>query len=319
MVMELKRPSYLELEKTGELEERSERLYELLSPCELCPRKCGVDRLNGELGFCGAGAELLVSSAHPHFGEEAPLVGDFGSGTIFLAGCNLRCIFCQNYDISHQVFGQVTSIKELAVDMLRLQRIGCHNINFVTPTHVTPQLVEGIREAIHGGLKIPIVYNCGGYEKVETLKLLTGIIDIYMPDMKYGRSVEAEKFSNAKNYPEICFRAVAEMHNQVGDLLLDENSIAYRGLLVRHLIMPGDIAGSDEVFKFISEKISKDTYINIMDQYRPEYNAWKFKELSRKPTNDEYLQAVELAKKYGLEHGETYRHRSVLERLRDIL
>lgn len=312
-------PCYLKLFNSNELEKRIDKLNKLMNPCKLCPRECGVDRVSGELGFCGVGSELLISSAHPHFGEEAPLVGDFGSGTIFLAGCNLRCSFCQNYDISHHRIGEVTSIKDLAKDMLRLQKIGCHNINFVTPTHYVPRLVEGISEAAKLGLKIPIVYNCGGYEKVETLKLLDNIIDIYMPDMKYGRSKDAEKYSKAKDYPEVCFKAVSEMHNQVGDLQLNENDVAYRGLLVRHLIMPDNIAGSEEIFKYISENISKDTYINIMDQYRPEFDAWKYKELSRKPTSVEYNHAVELAKKYGLTKGETYRHISIMERLKRSL
>jgi putative pyruvate formate lyase activating enzyme len=259
----------------------------------------------------------MVSGMHPHYGEESPLVGRWGSGTIFLTGCNLRCIYCQNCEISHLGIGEEITSSELVKNMLRLQNSGCHNINFVTPTHYTPQLVEAIAEAAGNGLKIPIVYNCGGYEKLETIKLLDGIIDIYMPDMKYGRSKDAEKYSKAKNYPETCFDAVSEMHRQVGDLKLDTNGIAYRGLLVRHLILPNDISGSEKIFKFLAENVSKNTYINIMDQYRPEFKAWKFEELSRKPTSKEYQAAVELAERKGLSRGETFRHKSLLERIRD--
>jgi len=308
-------PSYLKLAESGELAKRAEQLSLRLTSCNLCPRECGVDRTAGEVGYCKAGAMTTISSAHPHFGEEEPLVGIHGSGTIFLTGCNLKCIYCQNYDISHLGVGEVISTNELAQRMLKLQKIGCHNINFVTPTHFVPQLVEGIDSAIKLGLKIPIVYNCGGYEKVETLKLLEDIVDIYMPDMKYGRSKEAQKYSGAKDYPEVCFNAVSEMHRQVGDLQLDDAGVAYRGLLIRHLVLPNDIAGSERVFKFISEKISKNSYINIMDQYRPEYDAWKFGELSRSVNRKEYEHAVELAKKVGLTRGETYRHESILKKL----
>jgi putative pyruvate formate lyase activating enzyme len=308
-------PGYVNLSASGELQARAEKLKSILEECTLCPRECEVNRLEGEEGFCKSGSTLTVSSAHPHFGEESPLVGTKGSGTIFLAGCNLRCCFCQNYDISHLGVGEPISEKELSSRMLKLQRIGCHNINFVTPTHFIPQLVEGISIAVNDGLNIPIVYNCGGYEKVETLKLLDGIVDIYMPDMKYGRAKEAEKYSKAKNYPEICFKAIKEMHNQVGDLKLNNKGIAYRGLLVRHLVLPGNIAGSEEILKFLAEEISKKTYLNIMDQYHPEFNAWKFKELSRSPSHKEYRETVKLAEKYGLTRGESYRHISKIHEL----
>ena len=302
------RPTYIELIKSGEIETRRKKLNSILGSCTLCPRECKVNRLEGESGFCSAGKLPTISSAHPHFGEESPLVGSAGSGTIFFTGCNLGCIYCQNYDISHLGVGESISIKELAQSMLRLQRIGCHNINFVTPTHYTPQMVEAIIAAESDGLKIPIVYNCGGYEKIETLKLLDGIIDIYMPDMKYGRSAEAEKYSCARDYPKTSFSAISEMHRQVGDLKLDVSGIAYRGLLVRHLVLPNDIAGSEEVFKFLAENISKKTYLNIMDQYQPQFDAWKHEELSRGPTRKEYKRAIDLAKRYGLTRGETYRH-----------
>ncbi len=311
-----KQPGYLRLLEDHELDERIQKLNDLLSPCKVCPRECGVDRITGEEGFCGVGQSIMVSGMHPHYGEEAPLVGRRGSGTIFLTGCNLRCIYCQNCEISHLGIGEVISRAELVKNLLRLQAIGCHNINFVTPTHYTPQLVEVIKFAAIDGLRIPIVYNCGGYEKVETLKLLEGIIDIYMPDMKYGRSKEAEMYSKAKNYPEINFNAIFEMHRQVGDLKIDDDGIAYRGLLVRHLILPNDIAGSEKIFRFLAEKVSKNTYINIMDQYRPEFKAWEFEGLSRRPTSKEYSDAVKLAESYGLTNGETYRHDSIFERLR---
>ena len=309
-------PGYLKLAASGELKERLQRLKSKLENCTLCPRECGVDRTAGEEGFCKMGTTLNVSGTHPHFGEEAPLVGSHGSGTIFLTGCNLRCIYCQNFEISHLGIGEPISEIELSSRMLKLQKIGCHNINFVTPTHFVPQIVEGILLAEKKGLKIPIVYNCGGYEKVETLKLLDGIIDIYMPDMKYGRSEDAKKYSQAKDYPELCFKAVSEMHRQVGDLKMDKKGIAYRGLLVRHLILPSDIAGSDIVFKFLAEKISKRTYINIMDQYHPQFNAYKYEELNQPPSRKEYKDAVKLADSYGLTRGESYRHISML---RDLL
>lgn len=301
-------PSYLKLALSGELLERANKLLATLESCKLCPRGCGVDRTAGEEGFCKAGMTPLVSGMHPHFGEEAPLVGSHGSGTIFLTGCNLGCIFCQNYEISHLGIGKTITIEKLAENMLRLQKIGCHNINFVTPTHFVPQLVQAIAKAAEDGLNIPIVYNCGGYERVEILRLLDDIIDIYMPDIKYGRSKDAKKFSNAKNYPEVCFKAIKEMHKQVGILKLDKTGVAYRGLLVRHLILPNDIAGSNRVYKFLAEQISKKTYINIMDQYHPQFNAWKFHELSRGLDSEEYEKAVELAEKYGLTRGESYKH-----------
>ncbi len=300
-------PSYIALSRSNELDKRIEILNQMLSSCKLCPRECGVDRTIGEEGICKSGTKLMVSGIHPHFGEEAPLVGAHGSGTIFLTGCNLRCVYCQNYEISHLGIGEVITIEEIAKNMLRLQGIGCHNINFVTPTHFVPQLVEAIAIAVKDGLNIPIVYNCGGYEKVEIVRLLDGIIDIYMPDMKYGRPKHADKYSKAKNYPEINFKAVKEMHRQVGDLKLDDLGMAYRGLLVRHLVLPEDLAGSERIFRFLADNVSKKTYINIMDQYRPQYKAWEFTKLGRKPTNKEYNRAVELAKKVGLNRGVRYK------------
>ena len=296
------RPAYLELCESGEIETRIKELYAMLSDCELCPRRCGVNRLKGEKGFCRSSARVKVASAHPHFGEEEVLVGTHGSGTIFLSNCNLGCVFCQNYDISHLGVGYEVSEAELAEMMLELQRLGCHNINFVTPTHFTPQIVAAIKIAAERGLRVPIVYNCGGYESVQTLRLLDGIIDIYMPDIKYSRSESAEKYSKARDYFEVCKSAVREMHRQVGDLVTDERGIAVRGLLIRHLVMPNDVAGSEEILRFVAE-LSKNTYINIMFQYRPMFKAYEYEEINRTVKISEYRKVVETAVKLGLWRG----------------
>jgi len=303
--MEFK-PSYLRLYESGELDERVEELYNILESCELCPRKCGVNRLEGEKGFCEAGKKLMVSSYFPHFGEEDPLVCVHGSGTIFLTHCNLRCIYCQNYEISHLGVGELVSEERVARMMLELQALGCHNINFVTPTHYTPQLVRAIRVAAEKGLKLPIVWNCGGYENVEIVKLLDGIVDIYMPDIKYSSSEVAKKYSDAPDYFERCKEAVKEMHRQVGDLKI-RNGVAYRGLLIRHLVLPNNLAGSEEILKFI-RSLSKNSYVNIMAQYRPEGEAFKYKELNRRPTRDEFMKVIELAKELGLTRGLQDKH-----------
>ncbi|VUT26752.1 MAG: Radical SAM superfamily protein [Candidatus Methanolliviera sp. GoM_asphalt] len=291
--------SYIKLYESGALDERIRELYGILESCELCPRRCGKNRLKGERGFCRSGRELMVSSYGPHFGEEEPLVGTEGSGTIFLTNCNLRCVYCQNYEISHLGIGREVSTERAAEMMIELQRRGCHNINLVTPTHFTPQIARSIRYAIKRGLCLPIVYNCGGYENVETIKLLEGIVDIYMPDIKYSSKEPAKKYSDAPDYFDRCREAVEEMHRQVGDLKMDEDGIAYRGLLIRHLILPDGLAGSKEVLKFVSG-LSKDSYVNIMDQYRPEGEAWDYKELSRRPTRKEFYDAMNMAKGYGL-------------------
>ena len=300
--MEFK-PSYLGLE---ELDERVESLYEILKSCELCPRKCNVNRLEGEKGFCKAGKELKISAHFPHFGEEEPLVGKNGSGTVFLANCNLRCVYCQNYEISHLGIGEEVSVDKAAKIMLELQRLGCHNINLVTPTHYAPQLVKAIKIAAENGLRLPIVWNCGGYENVEIIKLLDGIVDIYMPDIKYSSREVAERYSKAPDYFDRCKEAVREMYNQVGDLKIKEG-IAYRGLLIRHLVLPNGLAGSEEVLKFIAE-LSKNSYVNIMAQYRPEGEAFKYEELNRRPTRDEFLKVIELAVELGLTRGLQPKH-----------
>lgn len=295
-------PGYLALAKSGELNDRIEMLYLKLRQCDICPRNCNVNRLEGHTGYCNADADLVVSSAQPHFWEEAPLVGLGGSGTVFLSHCNLRCVFCQNFDISHRGIGEYMTEEQLADSMLWLQRIGCHNINLVTPTHYTPQLVKTIAIAARKGLRLPIVYNCGGYESVETLKLLDGIIDIYMPDMKYGKPESAKLYSDAPDYFEINKAAVREMHRQVGDLVI-EHDIAWRGLLIRHLILPNDAAGSLNVLEFIAHEISKDSYVNIMLQYRPMYHASEYKEINRSPYVEEYYSVLDMARGYGLHRG----------------
>ncbi len=305
-------PGYIKLYKSGELRERIKKLYRILESCTLCPRECKKNRLKGEKGYCGMGKELVISSIHPHFGEEPELVGNRmlgilggrgGSGTIFLAGCNLLCVYCQNWEISHLRQGEKLTCDELARGMIYLQNRGCHNINLVTPTHFVPQIVESLMVATEKGLNLPVVYNCGGYEKVETLKLLEGIVDIYMPDIKYSDPVVAEKYSNAPDYFEQCKKAVKEMHRQVGDLKIDSKGIAYQGLLIRHLVLPNDLAGSEEILKFIAEEISRDTYVNIMAQYRPEYRARDYEELNRQPSFLEYAKVINMAKKWGLYRG----------------
>jgi len=296
-------PSYIRLFEKGELQQRIRVLKESLKECRLCPRECGVNRLNGEVGVCQAGLEPVVSSAFPHFGEEPPLVGYQGSGTIFLTYCNLRCIFCQNYDISHLGNGEPITSSDMARVMVRLQEMGCHNINFVTPTHYVPQIVASLPEAIEKGLRLPIVYNCSGYESIEVIRLLEGVVDIYMPDVKYMDGKYSKQFSNAPDYPEIIKEVLKEMHRQVGDLTANSKGIAERGLLIRHLVMPHGVASSEAVFRFIAEEISVHSYVNIMDQYRPEYRAHECPEINRRITRKEYQEATQWAKRYHLYRG----------------
>jgi putative pyruvate formate lyase activating enzyme len=274
-----------------------------LEACDICPRRCGVDRLKDERGFCRSGRRARVAGFAPHFGEEAPLVGKNGSGTIFFSGCNLSCVYCQNYDISQEDAGQEVSAASLAGIMLSLEQQSCHNINFVTPTHVVPQILEALVLAREEGLSIPLVYNSSGYDCVETLRLLEGIFDIYMPDAKYGSDEPALKYSNAPNYTGIMKEAIREMHRQVGDLAIDEDAIARHGLLVRHLVLPENAARTDEVVRFLSQEISPKTYLNVMDQYRPEYHACRFSELCRPLREREYAHALRLAAQAGLTRG----------------
>jgi putative pyruvate formate lyase activating enzyme len=245
------------------------------------------------------GKELIVSSYGPHFGEERVLVGRCGSGTIFLTGCNLLCVYCQNYEISHLMVGDVMGEETVAGIMLHLQQRGCHNINFVTPTHFAPHLVKALRIAAKRGLQLPIVWNCSGYENVEVIALLKGIVDIYMPDIKYGAGTSAKRYSNASDYFARCAESVREMHRQVDDLKVDATGVAYRGLMVRHLVLPDNLAGSDAVLTFLRD-LSRDTYVNIMDQYRPKGGAWEFRELSRPVTREEYARVLASAKRLGL-------------------
>ena len=293
-------PAYLGLLKSGEFEDRIRSITRRLSSCDLCPRHCSVNRLKGETGHCGIGKKVLIASYGPHLGEEAPLRGWRGSGTIFFSGCNLSCIFCQNSDISQRRTGKPATGSELAKIMLELQSRGCHNINLVSPTHVISQITEAVYLAALSGLNLPIVYNSGGYDSIHVLKDLDGIIDIYMPDMKYSSGDVAEELSGVGDYPEMNRMAVLEMHGQVGDLLLDRNGIALRGLLVRHLVLPNGRAGSSSILEFIAEQISKDTYLNIMDQYRPAYNAFQIESINRRISGKEYQDVLDEANFLGL-------------------
>lgn len=299
-------PAYLDLHQTGELQRRAKAAELLLDPCRVCPRECLAQRLQGKTGVCGVADQAMVSSYGPHFGEERPLVGFGGSGTIFLAHCNLCCIFCQNFQISQRDEGRIVSARDLAQMMLDLQRMGCHNINFVTPTHQVPQILRALPIAVEGGLQMPLVYNCGGYESLEMLRLLYGVFDIYMPDFKYADADTAKKYSQAGNYPEVAKAALRVMHRQVGDLTLDRRGIARRGLLVRHLVLPNNLAGTAEVVQFLAE-LSDDTYVNIMDQYRPCYRAHEYPLLARRPTKKELDEARQLARTAGLYRLDGYR------------
>jgi putative pyruvate formate lyase activating enzyme len=293
-------PSYLKLFREGKLSGRTEKAIALMASCSLCPRECQVSRLEGELGYCETGRKARVSSYNAHFGEESPLVGRYGSGTIFVSSCNLLCSFCQNYEISHLKEGVEVEPEHIAAMMLQLSERGCHNINFVTPTHVVPQLLEALILAAEQGLKIPLVYNSGGYDKVETLELLEGIFDIYMPDFKFWEGKWAERYCQAPDYPEVAMAALKEMHRQVGDLLIDDQGMALRGLLVRHLVMPDKIAGSEKVFEFLVKEISADTYVNVMDQYRPCGEAHKDEHINRRLSSQEFRDATDTARNAGL-------------------
>jgi putative pyruvate formate lyase activating enzyme len=294
-------PAYARLEQEGELTRRIEQAYALFEHCECCPRLCGANRIAGELGTCNAPAVPVIYSAQPHFGEEIPLVGRRGSGTIFFSNCSLRCVFCQNWPISHQGRGKVVRDEDLADMMIGLQRIGCHNINFVTPTHVMPNILGATRIALKKGLRLPLVYNTSGYERVEMVKLLDGVIDIYMPDFKYTNSYKAGKYSDgAYDYPTAARKAIFEMNRQVGELTVDERGVAVRGLIIRHLVMPNGVAGTKKFVKWVADNLSKSTYVNIMSQYRVEYQAYNYPEIARGITAEEFLEAVSWAKEYGL-------------------
>ena len=294
-------PSYLKLAKEGLLSRRAEELYSFYESCHLCPRNCRVDRTRGETGVCQATARVKISSAFPHFGEEGPLVGKGGSGTIFFSNCGLRCVFCQNYTISIEGEGVEITDQKLAETMLKVQSFGCHNINLVTPTHYVPSIVRALEGAVRLGLNIPLVYNTSGYETMEVLKLLEGIIDIYLPDLKYTNSSRAATYSSgAYNYPYYAKQAIKEMHRQVGDLQVEAKGVAVRGIILRHLILPNRISGTEELVKFVAHELSKSTYLNLMAQYRPEYKASEYPEISRRISRREYNEALAWAKKYGL-------------------
>ena len=293
-------PSYLKLHHSGKLAARVEMARALLKGCHVCPRRCGANRLDGEVGECLTAEEAIVSSYGPHFGEEPPLVGRYGSGTIFFTNCNLRCVFCQNYSISQLGEGERVNSQELASMMLFLQGRGCHNVNLVSPTHVVPQILEALQIAIESGLRIPLVYNSGGYDSIETLRILDGIVDIYMPDMKYSDEDTAKELSGVENYPQVNKAAVEEMHRQVGDLETDQEGVARRGLLVRHLVLPNRLAGTKEVVDFLAKEISSNTYVNIMAQYHPCYKAHDIPSLATRISRAEVQEAVELARQAGL-------------------
>lgn len=294
-------PAYLELLRSGKLKQRVAQAYARLEACDICARECGVNRrLSAEGASCRTGERAVVSSAAPHFGEESPLVGSGGSGTIFFSWCNLKCQFCQNSEISQLGYGREVEPEDLARMMLSLQSQGCHNINFVSPSHVVPQILAGLLIAAEAGLRLPLVYNTGGYDSLKTLALLDGVVDIYMPDMKYADPDVARRFSKIGNYPAINQAAVKEMHRQVGDLTTDDRGVAQQGLLVRHLILPDGLAGTAEIVRFLRDEISPDTYINVMSQYRPCYRAHELPPLDRSITNQEYAEAVHLAQEAGL-------------------
>jgi putative pyruvate formate lyase activating enzyme len=295
-----RQPSYVNLLESGELQKRVRQALTRLAPCRVCPRSCEVDRLEGQLGVCQTGRCARVSSYGPHMGEEDPLRGRLGSGTIFFNRCNLTCLYCQNADISQRTGGREVTPGELAEIMLQLQEQGCHNINLVSPSHIIPQILEGVYEAARGGLTLPLVYNTGGYDDLEMLKILDGVVDIYMPDMKYADPQVGEKYSGVKDYPQVNQSAVKEMHRQVGDLVLDERGIAGRGLLIRHLVLPHGLAGTSQILRFLAEEISTNTYLNLMDQYRPAYRAHQDQELSRRIRPKEYREALEEAHRLGL-------------------
>ncbi len=294
-------PAYLKAEREGRLANIETELWEIFRSCRCCPRKCGANRLQGETGFCSSTARLKTASFGPHFGEESPLVGTGGSGTIFFSNCNLLCCFCQNWEINHRGDGSFIAHEDLADMMLSLQRRGCHNINLVTPTHVVPHIVKALRLAIPKGLVLPLVYNNGGYDSLDVIRMLDGIVDIYLPDFKYQNGALAGKYSSgAVNYPEIAAATIKEMHRQVGELQCDAKGVARRGLIIRHLVMPENIAGTDRFVRWVAEELTPTTYVNLMAQYRPEHKAFDYPEISRRISTQEWEQARAWAKEAGL-------------------
>ena len=294
-------PAYLRAEHIGLLAKVESELWEIFHKCRLCPRKCGVDRIKGEMGFCSSTARLKIASFGSHYGEERPLVGTGGSGTIFFSHCNLLCCFCQNWEINHRGDGNFVTHQDLADMMIALQRRGCHNINLVTPTHVVPHIIRALRLAIPRGLTLPLVYNTGGYDNPDVIHMLDGIVDIYLPDFKYQDGTLAAKYSSgAADYPQIAAEGIKEMHRQVGELQVDSKGVARRGLIIRHLVMPNNIAGTDCFVQWVARELTPTTYVNIMAQYHPEYKAFDYPEISRRITAQEWEQARAWAKAAGL-------------------
>jgi putative pyruvate formate lyase activating enzyme len=299
-------PAYLALAESGQISQRASIAANSLAACQLCPRQCKTNRLHDALGECGTGLQARVASYGPHLGEEDCLRGWRGSGTIFFTGCNLHCVFCQNWDISHECEGRIVSPQQLAAIMLDLQAMGCHNINWVTPTHVVPQALEALAIAVEKGLRLPIVYNTGGYDSVHTLRWLDGIVDIYMPDFKFWNPATSARLMRARNYPAVARRAIREMHRQVGDLVCDTQGLARRGLLVRHLVMPNDLAGTYQIANWLAQELSPDTFINVMGQYHPAgavaqaASAARYPDLARSITVAELRAALRLARAAGL-------------------
>jgi putative pyruvate formate lyase activating enzyme len=294
-------PSSLGLHRSGELARRAEQALALLAgSCRVCPRLCTVDRLRDERGLCKIGRSAIVASHFPHFGEENCLRGWRGSGTIFFSGCNLRCVFCQNYDVSWQVQGEEASRERLAEMMLELQAIGCHNINWVTPEHVVPQILEALPIAMDGGLRLPIVYNTSAYDSVDSLRLMDGVVDIYMPDLKLSTAEATRRYLGKREYAEVAFANVKEMHRQVGELVMDERGLAKRGLIVRHLVMPGMVDETEAILRFVAEELGTSTYVNLMAQYYPAGRSDRYEEINRRPHQEELERAFELADEMGL-------------------
>lgn len=295
-------PAYLALHRTGELQRRAEEAVASLKECRVCPRDCRANRLENTVGICRTGRYARVSSYFPHHGEEDCLRGWNGSGTIFFSWCNLRCVFCQNYDISHRGEGVEVPPERLARMMLNLQSLGCHNINFVTPEHVVPQVLEALVIAVEGGLRLPIVYNTSAYDSMESLRLLDGVVDIYMPDFKIWDPEKAHRYLKARDYPEVARRVIMEMHRQVGVLKFDEQGLAKRGVLVRHLVMPGDIAGTEHILRFLAQEVAPDTFVNVMAQYYPAgmVSPERYPEINRRISSQEYWRAIRLAEELGL-------------------
>ena len=294
-------PAYAVLDKKGLLADRVEQARAIFEECRLCPRQCGVNRLDGEKGFCRAPSNVMVYVAQPHFGEEISLVGRHGSGTIFFSNCNLRCVFCQNWPIAIRGEGSEIADEDLAKLMLSLQQVGCHNINLVTPTHVMPHILSATRIAYKKGLRIPLVYNTSGYERVEIIKMLDGIVDIYLPDIKYMDGEMAAKYSSdARDYPEMATASVLEMNWQVGSHQVDQRGVARRGLMIRHLVMPNRVAGTKKFVRWVAENLAQPTYVNIMAQYHVDYRAYEYPEIARGITAQEFLEAMHWAEIHGL-------------------